>query len=84
MSGRLFVAFSFKVQQQIGVRCEFSVATVSGEFAQPLVKVEFKKTRSPQEVKCKAVQARYVRVRVLSEVNGGPWASIAELGVVGK
>ena len=65
-------------------RCEFSVATVSGEFAPPLAKVEFKKTRSPQEVKCKAVQARYVRVRVLSEVNGGPWASIAELGVVGK
>ncbi len=47
-------------------------------------KATFKKVKTPQEVRCEPVKARYVRLRILSEVNGNPWASIAELGVVGK
>jgi hypothetical protein len=41
-------------------------------------------TRKAQEAACNPVTGRYVLLRVLSEVNGGPWASVAEIGVIGK
>jgi hypothetical protein len=44
----------------------------------------FRKLKEPQEVKCAPRAGRYIRFRAVSEVNGGPWASVAELGVVGK
>ena len=40
--------------------------------------------KKAQEVTCDAARGRYVLVRILSEVNGNPWASIAELGIIGK
>ena len=63
--------------------CEFSVSETSDEFGEPVAKVTFKKVKRSQEATCDAVSGRFVRVRILSEVNGGPWASIAELGVIG-
>ena len=44
----------------------------------------FAQTRKAQDAKCTPVKGRYVRIRILSEINGGPWASIAELGIVGE
>ena len=41
-------------------------------------------TKTVQTVRCDPVTGRYVRLRILSEVNGGPWASLAELGVLGQ
>jgi hypothetical protein len=65
-------------------KCEFAVSNSADEFGEPVAQATFKKTKFSQEVKCDPVKGRYVLIRVLSEVNNGPWASIAELGVVGK
>lgn len=65
-------------------RCEISVGSAPDKLGPPIVKGEFKKSRQSQQLLCDAVKARYVRLRVLSEVNGGPWASISEFGVVGE
>lgn len=62
--------------------CHFFVSDSSDQFDQPTVKATFKKTKDAQEIRCQPVVGRYLLVRVLSEVNSGPWASIAELGVV--
>ncbi len=64
--------------------CEFYVSNRSDEFGEPNLKTTFAKSRRPQEAVCEATTGRFLRVRVLSEVNDGPWASIAELGVVGE
>ncbi len=64
--------------------CEFYVSDDPQRFESLALKTEFKKTKDPQEATCDAVRGRYVLVKVLSEVNGGAWASAAELGVVGK
>jgi hypothetical protein len=65
-------------------QCEFCVGDDLDQFGEPVAKATFAKSRDAQEVTCDAVHGRYVLIRILSEVNGGPWASIAELGVVGK
>jgi hypothetical protein len=52
---------------------------------EPAAKATFAKERRAQAVDLeKPVRGRYVLVRVLSEVNGKPWASAAEIGVVGS
>lgn len=62
---------------------EFYVS-LRGEASEPVLKTTFKKTKEPQEALCEPVSGRYVRLRILSEVNGGPWASISELGIIGE
>lgn len=48
----------------------------------PAATTTFKRLRKSQALDLPApVPARYVRVRVLSENKGGPWASAAEIGV---
>ncbi len=64
--------------------CEFSVSNSAEKFGEPAVTTTFKKTKQPQEAKCQPVEGRCVRLQILSEVNDGPWASIAELGIVGQ
>ena len=63
---------------------EFSVSDDPKEFGNPILKAVLRKTRSAQDIKCKPIKGRYVRLRALSEVNNGPWASVAEFGVLGK
>jgi arylsulfatase A-like enzyme len=63
--------------------CEFYVSAEPQTFGPPALKTSFKKTKAVQQVECIPVQGRYVRIRVLSEVNGGPWASAAEIGILG-
>jgi hypothetical protein len=55
------------------------------EFGDPVATAEFQKVdKKPQSVECQEpVTGRFVRVRILSEVNGNPWASAAEIGIVG-
>jgi len=65
-------------------KCEFYVGDSADHWTTPVATTTFKKTKKPQEVRWKPVRGQYVRVRVLSEVNGGPWASAAEIGVIGK
>lgn len=64
--------------------CEFYVSDRPDSFGPPVVRTTLQKTKEPQRVDCPPVRGRYVRVVALSEVNGGPWASIAELGVIGR
>lgn len=65
-------------------KCEFSVGDSPGEPGTLIATTTFEKLKTAQEVKCqRPVAGRYVRARFLSEVNGGPWASVAELGIVG-
>ncbi len=66
-------------------KTEFSVSDSPDKFGEPVASATFKKLRTAQAADCdQPVRGRYVLVRILSEVNGGPWASAAELGVVGS
>jgi len=43
-----------------------------------------KKEKKPQSINFeKSKEGRYLKVKILSEVNGGTWASAAEIGVIG-
>ena len=45
---------------------------------------KFKKDKKPQSINFeKSKEGRYLKVKILSEVNGGTWASAAEIGVIG-
>ncbi|MCH2064051.1 MAG: sulfatase-like hydrolase/transferase [Roseibacillus sp.] len=64
---------------------EFYVSNSSDEFPSCAAKATFSKDRKPQSATCgKPVRGRYVKVRVLSEVNGEAWGSAADIGVIGK
>ena len=66
-------------------KADFTVSNSPEDFGDPNVVAEFKKTRKSQAADCtKPVAGRYVRVRSMTEVNGSPWASAAEIGIVGK
>jgi len=64
--------------------CEFYVSDSPDDFGRPAARATLKKSKKPQEVTCKPVEGRYVRLVALSEVGGGPWASISELGIIGQ
>ncbi len=64
-------------------RCEISVSDDPARFGEPVVAASLKKVKEPQRVSCAEVTGRYVRLRALTEVGGGPWTSLAALGVVG-
>jgi hypothetical protein len=84
------VGFRYLARQDGGwngafAETEFSVAQTPDEFGAPAVKVAFEKLRTAQAADCQEpVRGRYIQVRILSEVNGQPWASAAEIGVVGS
>ncbi|MDF1816412.1 MAG: discoidin domain-containing protein [Verrucomicrobiales bacterium] len=60
--------------------CEFLVSDDPGSFSSVAAKATFGKSRQLQTVECRpTVKGRYVLVRILSEVNGKPWASAAEI-----
>ncbi|MGY8650865.1 MAG: sulfatase-like hydrolase/transferase [Verrucomicrobiia bacterium] len=63
---------------------EISISSDTKKFGPPSVKATLKKTKSPQALKCAAVKGRFIRIRTLSEINAGPWASLAEFGVEGQ
>jgi hypothetical protein len=64
--------------------CEFFVSNSSKEFNTQVAKATFRKLKNSQETSWKPVAGRYLLIRILSEVNGGPWASISEIGIIGK
>jgi hypothetical protein len=63
---------------------EITVSNNPKTFGPPTLKTTLKKTKSPQDLKCAAVKGRFIRLRALSEINAGSWASLAEFGVKGK
>lgn len=51
--------------------------------APPVTRGTFSKVKTPQDLLFDAAaEGRYLTLRVLSEVNGGPWASAADIGVI--
>jgi arylsulfatase A-like enzyme len=64
--------------------CEIFVSNSPAGFTQPISRASFTKSRDPQDAKFATVTGRYLMIRILSEVNDGPWASIAEVGVIGQ
>ncbi|MFV1964047.1 MAG: sulfatase-like hydrolase/transferase, partial [Pirellulaceae bacterium] len=63
---------------------EFYVSESPDSFGEPVATATFEKVRTAQSVDCATpVRGRYVRVRILSEVNGKPWGSAAEIGIIG-
>jgi len=65
-------------------KCEFYLGNSLDDFGEPAVEATFEKTKKAQEAKCEPTKGRYVLLRALTEVDGNPWASVAELGVVGE
>jgi arylsulfatase A-like enzyme len=67
-------------------RTELYLADAPDGFAEePTASTTFGRVRAPQALDLDApVRARFLKLRVLTEVNGGPWASAAELAVVGS
>ncbi|MCB9876560.1 MAG: sulfatase-like hydrolase/transferase [Planctomycetes bacterium] len=65
-------------------KCELAIGDDPDAFAAPVSTPTLKQTKEAQSVEFAPTTGRYVRLRVLSEVTGGPWASIAELGLVGQ
>ena len=66
-------------------KTEFSISDSPDVFSDPVVQATFKKVRTAQTADCaKPVRGRYVRVRILSEVNGQAWGSAAEIGIIGN
>ena len=54
-------------------------------FDKPVLVAEFAKTKKSQQANCKnPVIGRYIKLRILSEIEGRPFASISEFGAVGK
>ena len=65
-------------------KCEVYVSSSVDEFHDPAAEATFGKKRTAQSIEFKPATGRYVLIRALSEVNGGPWASAAEFGIVGQ
>lgn len=65
-------------------KTEIYVSNSPKDFDKPARITQFGKVRKPQSAKLpQNTTGRYLKLRILSEVNDGPWASAAEIGVVG-
>ncbi len=63
---------------------EFYVGDDPKAFGAAAVQSAFQKVKKAQDAACKPVRGRYVMLKILSEVDGNAWGSIAELGVLGQ
>jgi hypothetical protein len=64
---------------------EFTVSNSPEVFPSNPLKINFKKTNLVQSADLKTpISGRYVKIKIISEVNNGPWASAAELGIIAK
>lgn len=65
------------------VKYEFYASTDGSSWGSPMVSGDFASTSAEKEVSAAAKRGRFVRLRALSEINGKPWTSVAELSVMG-
>lgn len=62
---------------------EFFVGEDPEKLGEPVAQGTFPNDGAEQQVRFKEVQqGRYIALRALSEVNGQPWTSVAELGIL--
>ena len=64
--------------------CEIQIAATPDFSQSSSIKASLEKTRKPQKIPLRPGRARYVRLQTRSEIHNGPWASIAELGILGR
>ena len=82
-------AFSYPLRPAgsngIGLAYEFYIRGEDERFGEPITKGAIDTTLDEQTVRLKAKKkGRYVRLRVLSEVSGKPWSSVAALRIHSK
>lgn len=85
--GFLYLARQDKGWNGAFAKCEFYVGDdpkALGKSGKPDLTATFERKKSVQKVTIDPARGRYLLIRVLSEVAGGPWASAAEIGVLGK
>jgi lysophospholipase L1-like esterase len=63
---------------------EFYVSTDGVNWGSPVATGTFANTVTGKQVSFASTAGQYVRLRALSEVNGNPWTSMAELSVQGS
>ena len=63
---------------------EFSISPSPDNFAAPIVKSTLEKSKVPQTISCEETKGRYVLLRALSAHGGQPFATVAELGIIGE
>jgi arylsulfatase A len=63
---------------------EFYVSDDPDQFGEPVAKGSFERATYEQEVLFAETQGRYVRLRSLSEINGKPFACVAEISLLGE
>ncbi len=61
---------------------EFSVSTDGTNFGDPVAKGSFQNSKEKKTVTFTPVTCRFIKLKALSEVNGGAWTSAAEIGVI--
>ncbi len=86
---RTITGFHYLARQDNGwngafAKTEFYIGDSPKEFPKaPSITATFGKAKTAQSADLKQpVKGRYVRIRILSEVNGNVWASAAEIGVI--
>ena len=65
-------------------RYEFYISDSPSKWGSPVVSGSFPNTSSEQEIIFARRGGRFIRLRALTEVNGNPWTSIAEINVIGS
>ena len=80
--------FRYLPRQDTGVngrigQYEFYVSSDGLSWDTPVATGSFDNSATEKEVTFTAKSGRYVRLRALTEVNGNPWTSMAELSVIG-
>ncbi|MGI9496671.1 MAG: sulfatase-like hydrolase/transferase [Mariniblastus sp.] len=84
------VGFRYLARQDGGwngtfANTEFSISDTPDSFPSSQLNATFKKTNLVQSADLKSpVLGRFIKIKILSEVNQGPWASAAELGVIAQ
>jgi chitodextrinase len=63
---------------------EFYVSADGVSWGSAVATGTFANTTTEKEVRFTAKTGRYVRLRALTEVNGNPWTSMAEINVLGR
>lgn len=61
---------------------EFYASDDGQNFGQPIAKGTFENSKEVKTVTFAPHKCRFIKLKALSEVNDGPWASIAEIGVI--
>lgn len=84
------VGFRYLARQDGGwngtfANTEFSISDTPDSLPSSQLNATFKKTNLVQSADLKTpVLGRFIKIKILSEVNQGPWASAAELGVIAQ